>query len=961
MLKSQRINYPKKIIIGHLNINSIRNKFVLLQEIVESNLDIFLITESKIDDSFPNSQFSIPDYRLFRKDRNVNGGGLLLYVNQNIPGKIINSFVFEFEILAFEFSVANKKWLLLGIYKPPSVNEDAFFREIIAALNSYSSDYENFILMGDFNATTENHHLKDLLNSFAFDSLIKEPTCFKSTTPTCIDLILTNHKNVFMKSSTFETGLSDFHKLTTTIMKKNFEKGNPRILYYRNYKNFDKNIFKQRLNNKLSLQTSSNFSLFYKSFLSILNDLAPIKKKMLRYNNSPFMNKALRKAIMLRSKLKNKYNKYPSYQNSKNYKKQRNICVNLLRKTKKEYFSNLNLKNVKDSKSFWKVVKPLFSDKEFKGNNIILKENDKLVRNDLNISNIMNDYFVNISKNLEIKPSEVDPSKSLHEITKTFKNHHSIQRIKCSYASLKNVFNFSSVDEEEVREEINNLSLKKATIKGDIPVNILKENIEIYISYLTNTINDCIRNGFFPQELKLAVVSPLFKKKDNLDKENYRPVSVLTHLSKVFERILYKQIDFFMAPKFSRFLCGFRKNHNSQYSLLKMIETWKNNLDQGKIIGAIFMDLSKAFDTIDHGLLLAKLEAYGFSENAASLLQSYVCNRYQKVCINGTFSESKQISAGVPQGSILGPLLFNIFLNDIFWHMTNSNISNYADDNTLYSMGHDLALIKKQLEDDFSNILKWFYENHMVLNSGKCHYMIFGPHDVNEKINLNGIEVVNTEEQEILGITLDNELSFKTHIQLLCRKSGQKINALARIANYLSPYKKKIIMTSVIKSQFGYCPLIWMFCSRALNKSINHIHERALSIIYEDSLHLSFQDLLNLSNEQTIHQNNLRYLAIEIYKYINKISPPIMQDFFILRENTYNIRNFNTLYCSNKKTVKYGTETILYRGSLMWSNLPIEVKESTTLAIFKKNIKNNNKIECSCRLCKNYIQNIGFI
>ena len=172
------------------------------------------------------------------------------------------------------------------------------------------------------------------------------------------------------------------------------------------------------------------------------------------------------------------------------------------------------------------------------------------------------------------------------------------------------------------------MSSKKATRKRDFPAKILKNNINTYLSKLTILINNCLKKGVFPDDLKLADITPIFKKEDSLNKENYRPVSILPHLSKVFERILYKQIDSFMENKFLPFLCEFRKNHNAQNSLLKMIENWKKQFGNGEKVGVIFMDLSKAFDTISHSLLLAKLKTYGSSNQALSLLQSSLCNRF---------------------------------------------------------------------------------------------------------------------------------------------------------------------------------------------------------------------------------------------------------------------------------------------------------------------------------------------
>ena len=227
-LSKQRLTYPKNLIIGHLNTNSLRNKFSSLQQTVLSKTDILLLSETKVDDSFPNSQFFAGGFKMYRKDRTKTGGGLLLYVNENLRGKITNSYKFKenSEIVLFEFSVPNKKWLLLGNYRPPSQNDLLFINEFNLALNFFSPIYENFVLLGDFNLSTENPNLKNFMCSFDLESVINSLTCYKSTNPTCIDLHLTNKKNYFMKYATFETGLSNHHKLITTILRKAISKGN---------------------------------------------------------------------------------------------------------------------------------------------------------------------------------------------------------------------------------------------------------------------------------------------------------------------------------------------------------------------------------------------------------------------------------------------------------------------------------------------------------------------------------------------------------------------------------------------------------------------------------------------------------------------------------------------------------------------------------------------------------------
>ena len=261
---------------------------------------------------------------------------------------------------------------------------------------------------------------------------------------------------------------------------------------------------------------------------------------------------------------------------------------------------------------------------------------------------------------------------------------------------------------------------------------------------------------------------------------------------------------------------------------------------------------------------------------------------------------------------------------------------------------------------DFDLVSKWFEETYMVLNADKCHFMCLGKDTKNATFIFNNFIFNNSNEKKILEITIDNKLTFKGLIEILCRKAAQKMRALSRLLNHLSDSQKRLIPNSLIKSQFNYCPLIWMFCSRTSNDMINKIHERALRLILND--HTSdFDTLLQNNNDTCNRHRNIQALMIEIYKMKNNLNPPIMDNMFERRNNTYNLRNFQEFATKRKRTVKMGLETLNYRSPQLWSILPENLRQINSLVQFKESVRKWVCIDCPCRLCKLYLPNIGFL
>ena len=458
-----------------------------------------------------------------------------------------------------------------------------------------------------------------------------------------------------------------------------------------------------------------------------------------------------------------------------------------MKKSKRRYDHNI------DIRKFWKVVKPFFSEKQKKLTNIILhqNENDTVTSNDKEIAEIFNTCFLNNSSAESCSSTTIKQKDSLGEIIKKYKLHPSIVIIR-EITHFDDKFYLKNLKREDLEKEISNLYPNKATPLNDILINIIKGCNDIISPYLTNLLNGSIENDIFPDSLKLAEVTPAHKKKETTNKNNYRPVSVFPCISKLFEKILYAQIHSFIDKFLSPYLCGVRKIYSTQDCLLVMVETCKKALDKKENAGAMLTDLSKAFDSLNHELLIAKLNAYNFDDSLLKLLLNYFDNRKQCVKINNEFSSWKEIKPGVPQGSILGPLLFNIYINDLFYFIDNASIANYADDNTSYLTNESLEILKCNLEIEINTLNNWFKSNYLSSNDDKNKLLVTNSNPVSAKV---GNEVIKSSiSVKLLGITLDSKLTFKDHVTKMCKKISNKIHALGRVAKYMDSKKIKLIM-----------------------------------------------------------------------------------------------------------------------------------------------------------------------
>ena len=536
--------------------------------------------------------------------------------------------------------------------------------------------------------------------------------------------------------------------------------------------------------------------------------------------------------------------------------------------------------------------------------------------------------------------------RDIFKCSRFIKNQNALDVTCPGYYSL----NFRNVSTTDVMKKLRQLDIGKATGYDKIPAKLVKITAPKIVSSLTRLINKCIKDSVFPDSLKYADILPCFKAKEDHLKENYRPISILPIFSKIFEKLLNDQLRDYFDTILSKLLSAFRKNYSLQAVLLKMIDDWKKALDNGKTVGVVMIDLSKAFDIIPHLYLLAKLENYGLSQNAMLLMKSYLSNRHQRVKIGNSYSDWSEVKCGVPQGSILGPLLFNIFVNDMFYVIENCDMYNYADDNTMGDCNDNVHDLIKNVESDLSNLLAWFIANCMTAHPEKFQCMTMGKLANQISFHIDGRILSPSTSVKVLGITIDDKLLFREHVRIICQKAAKQLNVLKRLHRYLNFESRMAIYRSFIMSNFTYCPLVWHFCSIEQSRLIEKLQERALRFVYND-FSSSYTALLLRGDHQTLYISRLKTMAIEVYKALHGLCPEYISDLITLKENKYELRSSIRLIQPKCNSVTHGLYSFSYKAPKIWNDLPEECKNAVTLKEFKNIIKMWNGPKCLCNMC----------
>ena len=925
---------------AHLNVVSLVKNFEEVKLFLHNNeVDLLALNETRLDDTIFDSEISIPMYHLIRKDRNRHGGGVAIYLKNSLNIQMVeHESLSHLEAICIKLCLKGTKPILfVNWYRPPNSKTHVWdhyenFLEFADSLNL------NIIIMGDINydlLKTQNNVLNDKylsLNSIYSLHQVNtsEPTRITHESATLLDHIITNNLNNVQSYGVTHVGMSD-HSLSYLVWKFSHQNDLPRTIQYRNFRNVVKEDFKNDLRNQPWKEIMSYSDLdeavhkWHELLLEVVDKHLPTRKKRIRKNTSPWMNSDIFKLMKKRDKAKKMACKNKDKDLMDNYRILRNKVTAEVKKMKKMYYIN-KLQNTEGNPAqAWKTLKTLLPNKGT--SNSVHSSDEK------NTANNFNNFFVNVG----------------NELSTTIPNFKDCMTPSEPFCDGK--FDLHLVFESDILSMLNNLKNTNSVGLDGISANILKLAAEEITPSLTYLINRTILEHKVPTQWKRAKVVPLFKNGNKELPNNYRPISLLPVVSKILERVVHKQLSHYIQSYnlLASEQSGFRPKHSTVTSLIKVTDDWLNAMDNKLVTGAVFVDLRKAFDTVDHSLLLNKLARYGLTPGSIQWFKDYLDNRQIITQINGTLSEPKSIHCGVPQGSILGPLLFVLYINDLVSHVKKCKVHLYADDTVLYFSSDSIQNVQKTLQDELNSLFKWMCMNKLSLNTEKTVCMLIGSRNVLSKqvplqLLVNSKEIKQVHEVKYLGVTVDDKLSWNAHTENVCKKVSKIVSFLGRLRYFVNEKNMKLIYNAIVIPQLDYADIVWDAGKKMHAERLQKLQNRAGRIILKINpyLHTSNHQIHDILGWDSLATRRKKHLCEMVYKSLNGTAPSYLQTFFQYKSTDYSLRNESNLL-TPKPNLDYCKRMFAYRGALIYNSLSNNTKSAASLNSFKILIRQDLK------------------
>lgn len=917
------LNYLSKARSGfkvcHFNARSLNDqKFDYIKTVFDgTKVDVICVSETWFDPEIPDHIRNLSNYTLIRNDRvtSTTGGGVAIYCRSSLKCKILSrSDNNGIEFIIVEISDSNTKCLLACVYNP---KRTCSFTPFFTALESFIISYEHIIVCGDFNVDllkrdSTSFQLLDAIAGSGLNVINKYPTRYApNCSPSLLDLIIVSEPtNIILNDQLCFDGISD-HDLVFCTYGIDFSHSQvPSTFTFRNFKALDVEAFYIDASsvtwsdcyNLVHVDNKLNF--IYNHVKRLFETHVPLKTVRIQNEKCPWYNFEVKNAIKSRRKYYLKWRRSPNPTTWRQYCYFRNQATLITRCAKRNFFASKLNTNL-SSKQLWKNLRD-----------------------------------IGIGKKL-ISKCELDPNDLNNQFTQTNQLATSFEPKAGLLYDGVNDFCFETVTEDEIIRTFK--SLRSEAIGEDgIPLRFLKLVLPCLINALTHVFNHCIVTSTFPIAWKAARITPVPKKPTPSELADYRPVSILPCMSKVLEKILTKQIiDHFTSKRLlSPYQSGFRANHSCSTAMVKILEDIRLEYDKDNISVLCLLDFSKAFDKVDHRVLCQKLEHYfGFSNSAVRLIGSYLCNRTQRVCVGNNFSAHTYLKMGVPQGSILGPILFCAFINDLPSVCEHVSFHLYADDIQIY-LSRRIGLIEDlvfRVNEDLERISNWAKENGLVLNPNKSQALLISKKTYNHRdlpsITLNSAHVSFVDSVTSLGFKISRDLSCRDHINSVIARIYGTLRKLW-VSNSFTPQETKLrlmrtLLVPIISFSEVVYPKLDSLSEYKLRVALNDMTRYVYGIRRYDHISAFSKKILKCTMVEYVNFRN----CIFLHRIIHTRTPEYLYE--------------KIEFCTSSRTNNLVIPTFRYLNSSrlffvhsirLFNSLPVSIKRITDAVSFKTEV-----------------------
>ena len=923
--------------IAYLNLYHLYSKVIKVNELLISTLKdthILGISETRLKDYMDNKQLHIENYSIMRRDKNEDGHtGIAAYIHDSIYKNVKRRTDLEnkdIETLWLEIKQEKSiPSLICFIYRNPKDKGKTlkeWQKKIQNMIDNIPHKHYELQILGDLNINLLETQTEwnAITTHLGLKQLIKEPTRETTASSKLIDHIYTNTKTKIISTNVIQTKVSDHYTIQCSYLIKMQKKAptGHKYINYRCYKKFDKQNF-------LTFLSTLPFDNIYQhrdpfdaiEFICNLLKLAidkhvPIKSKRVKQTDIPaWLSNSTIEAMRDRDSFNRKTQK-------KEFQKQRNIVNNLVEKDRKNYV-NKTVEDNKDTKTIWRAI------------NTLTNSNKKDSKTKIELEpNIINDFFLNLPQTI-LTPE-------MRKLNDKYECPSELIEF-CNNKKIPKNFTIPYITVPEVGKRITKLKDTKAVGPDEIPVNLIKIALPHIIEPLTYAYNLCIDKNCFPTQLKEAKVIPLPKTQDTSHPKNLRPISLLPILSKPLEGHIHKHMYNHLHKNnlIHKYQSGFRPKHSCQTALVKLIDSWLSSINKKQTVGAVYLDFKKAFDLVNHNTLISKLKMYFPNSEVTNLIESYLTNRTQFVLLNGKRSHKKVIQSGVPQGSVLGPLFFIVYINDLPLHLNKQTENTlFADDSALYTANRNIPTINNTLQDSLDKTHAWCNKNSMVIHPDKTKSMIIAPRQklqiYKPKLNLTlgTSKIEEVKEHKMLGVTIDTGLTWNKHIENLIKRLAKNTYLLCKLKNYIKNTHLQMFFNAHILSHINYASTIWDGCSQDIYKKLNSVYKRAVKQLkhrHTSTTDETFKQLDILPLKKHLEFNK----TILTHKIYYNQTPTYLTELLDKPQDRYNTQRLRPPL----PRIDLCYNSLAYSGSVLWNNLPNTLKTTTTTKSFKRKLR----------------------